>query len=219
MTWKKKDGIPCFADVWWTDYCTVQYAILVLTFFGNSDATSIPRFYDERTKLTIPVHEKQAELAANRLGLGSSGKNKIFVSGHGLWFNKIIDPSSDFILKWTYVFRITCYSALFVDPLYFYVPEITYGQTTSCVRKDMRLAIIVTVFRSIIDLFYAIQIIIKFRTAYINHRSKLGVFGRGHLVTDPKEIAKQYLRSDFTVDLVASLPLPQVIWLLLHWTL
>jgi cyclic nucleotide gated channel, plant len=44
----------------------------------------------------------------------------------------------------------------------------------------------------------------------------LGVFGRGHLVTDPKEIAKQYLRSDFAVDLVASLPLPQVIWLLLH---
>jgi cyclic nucleotide gated channel, plant len=80
----------------------------------------------------------------------------------------------------------------------------------------MRLAIIVTVFRSIIDLFYAIQIIIKFRTAYINHKSKLGVFGRGHLVTDPKEIAKQYLRSDFAVDLVASLPLPQVIWLLLH---
>jgi cyclic nucleotide gated channel, plant len=148
--------------------------------------------------------------------LGSSGKNKIFVSGHGLWFNKIIDPSSDLILKWTYVFRITCYSALFVDPLYFYVPEITYGQTTSCVRKDMRLAIIVTVFRSIIDLFYAIQIIIKFRTAYINPRSTLGVFGRGDLVTDPKEIAKQYLRSDFAVDLVASLPLPQVIWLLLH---
>ncbi|KAF8732946.1 hypothetical protein HU200_015297 [Digitaria exilis] len=52
---------------------------------------------------------------------------------------------------------------------------------------------------------------IKFRTAYINPSSKLGVFGRGDLITDHKEIAKQYLSSDFAVDLVASLPLPQII--------
>ncbi|KAK3128583.1 hypothetical protein QOZ80_6BG0463710 [Eleusine coracana subsp. coracana] len=169
------------------------------------------RFHDERTKPTIPIHQKQAGLAASRLGLGSSERSKIFVAGHDLWFNKIIDPSSDFILKWTYMFRIICFIALFVDPLYFYAPKIIYGQNTSCIGKDRRLAIIVTVFRSITDLFYAIQIIIKFRTAYINPSSTLGVFGRGDLVTDSKEIAKQYLRSDFAVDLVASLPLPQII--------
>nr|BAD19100.1 cyclic nucleotide-gated calmodulin-binding ion channel-like [Oryza sativa Japonica Group]BAD19870.1 cyclic nucleotide-gated calmodulin-binding ion channel-like [Oryza sativa Japonica Group] len=39
------------------------------------------------------------------------------------------------------------------------------------------------------------------------------VFGRGDLITDPKEIAWQYLRSDFVVDAVAALPLPQIlIW-------
>jgi cyclic nucleotide gated channel len=61
-----------------------------------------------------------------------------------------------------------------------------------------------------VDLFYVIQIVIKFMTAYINPSSKLGVFGRGDLVTDPNEIAKKYLRSDFAVDLLASLPVPQV---------
>jgi len=168
------------------------------------------RFRDERAKPTIPIHQKQQGLAASRLGLGSSGENKIFVSGDDFWYNKIIDPSSDFILTWTYVFRVSCFIALFMDPLYFYVPKIFYAPTT-CAGKDRHLTVIVTVFRSIADLFYVLQMIIKFRTAYVNPSSKLGVFGRGDLVTDPKEIAKQYLRSDFIVDLVASLPFPQII--------
>ncbi|OEL18752.1 putative cyclic nucleotide-gated ion channel 17 [Dichanthelium oligosanthes] len=172
------------------------------------------RFHDERAKATIPIHQKQHGLAASRLGLGSSGKNKVFVAEDDLWYKMIIDPSSDFILTWTYIFRVSCFIAMFMDPLYFYVPEIGYrptAPTTPCAGKDRRLAIIVTVFRSIVDLFYVIQMIIKFRTAYINPSSKLGVFGRGDLITDHKEIAKQYLRSDFAVDLVASLPLPQII--------
>ncbi|KAJ1258363.1 hypothetical protein BS78_10G069600 [Paspalum vaginatum] len=169
------------------------------------------RFHDERAKATIPIHQKQHGLAASRLGLGSSGKNKVFVSGSDFWYNKIIDPSSDFILTWTYVFSVSCFVALIMDPLYFYVPEIDYERTIHCYRKDNRLAIIVTIFRSIADLFYVIHMIIKFRTAYINPSSKLGAFGRGDLITDPKEIAKQYLRCDFAVDLMASLPLPQII--------
>nr|CAB3469568.1 unnamed protein product [Digitaria exilis] len=181
----------------------------------RTHAILILRFLDERAKATIPIHQKQHGLAASRLGLGSSGKNKIFVAGDDLWYNKIIDPSSDFILTWTYVFRVSCFIALFMDPLYFYVPEIGYRSTatvtTPCAGKDRRLAIIVTVFRSIVDLFYLTQMMIKFRTAYINPSSKLGVFGRGDLITDHKEIAKQYLSSDFAVDLVASLPLPQII--------
>jgi cyclic nucleotide gated channel len=115
---------------------------------------------------------------------------------------------------WNYVFRIACFVALFMDPLYFYVPRIINEARTQCVGKDRHLATIITVFRSIADLFYIIQIVIKFMTAYINPRSKLGVFGRGDLVTDPDEIAKKYIRSDFAVDLVASLPIPQVTYLM-----
>ncbi|KAG8093765.1 hypothetical protein GUJ93_ZPchr0012g21071 [Zizania palustris] len=169
------------------------------------------RFQDENAKPTIPTHKKQVGLAASKLGLGSSGKNMNSVAGHELWHKKIIDPSSDFILTWNYVFRISCFIALFMDPLYFYVPKIYYGTTNSCTGKDTHLAIIVTVFRSITDLFYVVQILIKFRTAYMNPSSTLGVFGRGDLVTDPEEIAKQYVRTDFVVDLAASLPLPQII--------
>ncbi|EMS45588.1 putative cyclic nucleotide-gated ion channel 17 [Triticum urartu] len=168
------------------------------------------RFREERTKATMPIHQKQAGPAARKLGVGNWGKNRIFVAGQDLPHKRIIDPTSDFILLWNYVFRVSCFVALFMDPLYFYVPKIVYGKT-SCVGKDRHLAIIITVFRSIADLFYVIQIVIKFMTAYINPSSKSGVFGRGELVTDPNEIAKTYLRSDFVVDLVASIPVPQII--------
>ncbi|KAG8059177.1 hypothetical protein GUJ93_ZPchr0002g24461 [Zizania palustris] len=169
------------------------------------------RFYDERAKPTIPTHQKQAGFAASKLGVAGSGKNKIFVAGDELWYKKILDPSSDFILKWNRIFLFSCFVALFIDPLYFYVPKIVYGSPNSCVGTDRHLAIIVTLFRSIADLLYFIHIIIKFRTAYVNPSSTLRVFGRGDLVTDPKEIAWQYLGSDFIVDVVAALPLPQIL--------
>ncbi|KAJ6758733.1 CYCLIC NUCLEOTIDE-GATED ION CHANNEL 15-RELATED-RELATED [Salix koriyanagi] len=41
-------------------------------------------------------------------------------------------------------------------------------------------------------------------------------FGRGELVMDPELIARRYLKSDFFIDLIAALPLPQiVIWFII----
>ena len=163
-------------------------------------------------KLAIPLHQKQAGLAASKLGVGTSKKHRAFVAGDEQWYNKIFDPSSDFILTWHRVFLVSCFAALFIDPLYFYVPKISYGSPNSCVGTDTHLAVIVTLLRSVADLLYVLHIIIKFRTAYINPSATLRVFGRGDLVTNPREIAWKYLRSDFAVDVVAALPLPQVAW-------
>lgn len=78
-------------------------------------------------------------------------------------------------------------------------------------RIDFNLGIVVTFFRSVTDLFYLLHIIMKFRTAFVAPSSR--VFGRGELVMDPWEIAYRYLKSDFLIDLAATLPLPQfVIW-------
>ncbi|KAM3224331.1 hypothetical protein ACQJBY_057616 [Aegilops geniculata] len=168
------------------------------------------RFYDERAKPAIPIQQKQAAFAASKLGVASSGKNKVFVGGDAQQY-KIFDPSSDFILMWNRIFLFSSFLALFIDPLYFYVPKIVYGDTYSCVGTDTHLTIIITFFRSIADLLYVVHIIMKFRTAFVKTSSTLRVFGRGDLVTDPKEIAWKYLRSDFAIDVVAALPLPQII--------
>ncbi|XP_078438682.1 cyclic nucleotide-gated ion channel 17-like [Wolffia australiana] len=130
------------------------------------------------------------------------------------WRNRILDPGSEIMLKWNWAFLAMCLVALFVDPLYFYLPSVDSGEKGTCIRIDRKLSVVITVFRSIADVFYILHIVIKFRTAYVAPSSR--VFGRGELVMDPKLIAERYLRSDFAIDLVAALPLPQiVIWLVI----
>lgn len=106
---------------------------------------------------------------------------------------------------------MSCLLALFIDPLYFYLPGVVEDQDSYCVKTDLNLRIIVTTFRTLADLFYMLHVAIKFRTAYVAPSSR--VFGRGELVMDPKKIARRYIRTDFFIDLIAILPLPQVLYM------
>ncbi|KAF5930985.1 hypothetical protein HYC85_031858 [Camellia sinensis] len=63
-------------------------------------------------------------------------------------------------------------------------------------------------------MFYIIQIYVRFCTAYVAPSSR--VFGRGELVIDYSKIVSRYLRKRFWIDVIAALPLPQVlIWLVI----
>ncbi|XP_021769481.1 probable cyclic nucleotide-gated ion channel 14 [Chenopodium quinoa] len=57
------------------------------------------------------------------------------------------------------------------------------------------------------DLIVMCSIIMKFRTAFEAPCSR--VFKRRRLIENPSDIASMYLRSDFILDLIAALPLPQ----------
>ncbi|WVZ20802.1 hypothetical protein V8G54_008124 [Vigna mungo] len=143
--------------------------------------------------------------------------SKVFPEDHEPWRKRILDPGSEIVLKWNRVFIVSCLVALFVDPLYFYLPSVIENTGSSCVRTDLTLRIVVTFLRTIADLFYLLHLIIKFRTAYVAPSSR--VFGRGELVMDPKKIARRYFRSDFFIDFIATLPLPQmVIWFIIPAT-
>ncbi|CAN1808354.1 Cyclic nucleotide-gated ion channel 17 [Linum perenne] len=132
----------------------------------------------------------------------------------------MLDPGSDIVLRWNRIFLVSCLMALFIDPLYFYLPTIVTrkgDETAYCVDTDHKLRIVVTFFRTVADLFYLLHMVLKFRTAYVAPSSR--VFGRGELVMDPKLIARRYMRSDFFVDLIATLPLPQiVVWFIIPAT-
>lgn len=52
--------------------------------------------------------------------------------------------------------------------------------------------------------------VMKFRTAFVAPSSR--GLGRGELVMDAHTIAMRYLKSDFIIDLAATLPLPQARW-------
>lgn len=136
------------------------------------------------------------------------GKSKVFSEDFEPWSRRILDPGSEIVLQWNRIFIISCLLALFVDPLYFYLPSVGGSKDSWCVKTDLNLRIIVTCLRTVADLFYILHVVIKFRTAYVAPSSR--VFGRGELVMDPKKIARRYMRSDFLIDLIATLPLPQV---------
>ncbi|XP_004501229.1 probable cyclic nucleotide-gated ion channel 14 isoform X3 [Cicer arietinum] len=143
-------------------------------------------------------------------------KFKVFTESHESWKKKILDPGSDIFLKWKRAFLFSCILSLFVDPLFFYLPSVAIStdKNSSCMDTDLNLGIIVTCFRTFADVFYTLNMVIKFRTAYVSPSSR--VFGRGELVTDPGLIARRYLRSEFFLDLLAALPLPQiVIWFIM----
>ncbi|XP_073010438.1 cyclic nucleotide-gated ion channel 17-like [Typha latifolia] len=169
------------------------------------------RFYDERQNLAIPAYQvpKAGGNTASRLGVVSPRKPKLFTEEHEPWRKGILDPGSDLVLKWNRAFLVSCLISLFIDPMYFYLPSIEYGDAVSCIKTDWHLSVGVTVCRSLADLLYVIHIIMKFRTAYVAPTT--GVFGRGELVMDPKKIAWRFLNSDFAIYLAAALPLPQII--------
>ncbi|XP_050271286.1 cyclic nucleotide-gated ion channel 18 [Quercus robur] len=131
-----------------------------------------------------------------------------------LWQYQILDPDSDIVAYWNQIFLVTSLIALFIDPLYFYLPSVS---GPACLSTDTSLSIAVTLFRSITDLFYLLHMIMKFRTAFVAPSSR--VFGRGELVMDAREIAVRYLKSDFIIDLAATLPIPQIIiWIVIPGT-
>ncbi|KAI4344290.1 hypothetical protein L6164_011536 [Bauhinia variegata] len=120
---------------------------------------------------------------------------------------KIFDPQDKFLLSWNKLFVISCFLAVSVDPLFFYLPVI--DEKLACLGIDRKLAIVVTTLRTVVDAFYLIHMALQFRTAYIAPSSR--VFGRGELVINPAQIAKRYLQRYFIIDFLSVLPLPQII--------
>lgn len=184
------------------------------------------RFYKDGGKLhpessTWVNNEKQLPVYKSEpVGSGNGvefGKNKVFSTGNGGgWRDKILDPGSEVFLQWNRIFMFSCLMALFVDPLFFYLPSVVNSGDgkSSCMTTDLNLGITVTCFRTLADLFYLLHVVVKFRTAYVSPKTR--VFGRGELVKDPKKIALRYLKSDFFIDAIATLPLPQiVIWFII----
>lgn len=124
---------------------------------------------------------------------------------------KVFDPQGAFLQQWNKIFVFASIIAVSLDPLFFYIPVI--DDNRKCLDTDNKLKIIACVLRSITDLFYTFHIILQFRTGFIPPSSR--VFGRGEMIQDLSAIAKRYLYSYFIVDILAVLPLPQVIILII----
>lgn len=158
--------------------------------------------------------EKSSSKQSDRT-MKESLKNKVlsrvFSEDYERVKRKILDPRGQIIRRWNRIFLMACLVSLFVDPLFFYLPKVRHD---ICIDIGIPLEVVLTIIRTIADMFYVIQIFIRFRTAYVAPSSR--VFGRGELVIDPSKIASRYFRMGFWIDVIAALPLPQVlIWFII----
>ncbi|XP_059315711.1 cyclic nucleotide-gated ion channel 1-like [Lycium ferocissimum] len=125
---------------------------------------------------------------------------------------KVLDPQERFLQQWNQVLVLVCVLAVSLDPWFFYIPII--DNKKKCLDLDKTSKITVCVLRSITDILYIFHIILQFRIGFIDPSSR--VYGRGELIEeDSSGIAKRYLSSYFIVDIVAVLPLPQIVILII----
>lgn len=173
---------------------------------ANGDGGFKVKYKIDGTPLPEPS-SRMAERDSERTGRSLKAKvlSRVFSEDYERVKKKILDPRGPTIRRWNKIFLIACLISLFVDPLFFYLPVV---QDDVCINIGMTLEVALTVIRSVADVFYMIQIFVRFRTAYVAPSSR--VFGRGELVIDSSKIAERYLRKGFWIDVIAALPLPQV---------
>lgn len=159
------------------------------------------------TQIPEPSTKKSEKEVLGKISTSLKVKvlSRVFSEDYERVKKKILDPRGPAIGRWNKIFLVTCLVSLFVDPLFFYLPVV---RNEVCIDIGVPLEIILTIVRSGADIFYMIQIFVRFRTAYVAPSSC--VFGRGELVIDSSKIAKRYFRQRFWIDLMAALPLPQV---------
>ncbi|KAL4611101.1 hypothetical protein ACB092_08G100100 [Castanea dentata] len=155
--------------------------------------------------MTPKSNSKKATAFTKKRSFKDEILRRVFSEDYEKEKKRIMDPQGKTIKTWNKIFSLSCLFALFLDPLFLLLPVID-GQ--GCVANGMTAQVVLTILRSVTDVFYLIQIIVRFHTAYVAPSSR--VVGRGELVIDPSKIAMRYLRKGFIIDLMASLPLTQV---------
>ncbi|GAV75875.1 cNMP_binding domain-containing protein [Cephalotus follicularis] len=175
----------------------------VVKFKYNIDGTLIPESSNKRAEKEV-TGKTGKSLKAKVL-------SRVFSEDYERVKNKILDPRGAAIRRWNKIFLVACLISLSLDPFFFYLP-VVWNEV--CIDIGIPLEVILTIVRSLADIFYIIQIYTRFHTAYVAPSSR--VFGRGELVIDSSKIAWRYLQQGFWIDLIAALPLPQVlIWIVI----
>ncbi|CAM8981522.1 unnamed protein product [Rhodiola kirilowii] len=123
---------------------------------------------------------------------------------------EILDPQEPFLQKLNVFFVAVCVLGVSFDPLFFYIPLLDHNE--SCLDLDEDMTVVACVLRTFFDALYLLHIICMFHTGFIAPYTR--VFGRGQLVKDRKAIARRYTFYCI-VDVLAILPLPQIVILLI----
>ncbi|KHN21507.1 Putative cyclic nucleotide-gated ion channel 15, partial [Glycine soja] len=176
----------------------------------NGDNGVKIKFHIDGTQIPEPSSNMAQKKVTGKF-LKARMLSRVFSEDYDRVNRRVLDPRGQTIHRWNKIFLVACLASLFVDPLFFYLPVV---RDEVCIDIGITIEVILTLVRSVVDVFYVFQILMKFRTAFVAPSSR--VFGRGELVVGYYKIAFRYLRKGFWLDFVAALPLPQVlIWIVI----
>lgn len=135
-----------------------------------------------------------------------------FSEDYELEKSRILDPRGESISRWRKIFLAASIVSLFVDPMFFHLPIF---REDLCVENGRTLQVILTIIRSVADIFYVIQIFVRFNTGY-DPPSSLVLTRGDQLIIGHSKVALRYIRRGFWIDILAALPLPQVlVWVII----
>lgn len=141
---------------------------------------------------------------------GLKHRPSLMNKGDKAWiFGQVMDPRSDWILRWNKVLLLTYALGAAVDPLFLYVVAI--DSSMKCVYVEFWYAKVVTILRLLHNLVFSIHIYSQLRLAYVSKTSSK--IGRGDLVFDARSIVRNYLHprtGGFIYDIFIVLPLNEV---------
>ncbi|XP_004308820.1 PREDICTED: uncharacterized protein LOC101307163 [Fragaria vesca subsp. vesca] len=193
-----------------------QVAVTVDDLEEIAEVTSLAESSKEMKAASNPDSSLQTNLekpAAMKVEEGSSPK----------WSAKEItdyDSHASLFLKWKKIFLASCVFAVLLDPLFLYIPIINHD--TSCLGVDENLKITALVLRSLTDLFYIMEIALQFYRSE-NCSGLISKFHHRHysLLKFLRKlffpaVATTCRHSYILIDILAILPLPQVLILIFY---
>ncbi|GKV31311.1 hypothetical protein SLEP1_g40012 [Rubroshorea leprosula] len=122
----------------------------------------------------------------------------------------ILNPLGSYCEQWNRLFLLSTVIALSLDPVFFYI--IVVNEDNKCLFLDTKLGITAIVLRSVIDCFYIICIACRLQTDLFAPLLHI----RDNRGRNCWKIVRRYLLSwFFPIDILAVLPLPQVVILLI----
>ncbi|XP_024524890.1 probable cyclic nucleotide-gated ion channel 20, chloroplastic isoform X1 [Selaginella moellendorffii] len=149
---------------------------------------------------------------------------KLWLVLREIWYHLsrgVINPHTKFVQRWNKFFVLSCLTSVFLDPLFFFL--LAVKQYQKCIYIDQKASTVLLILRSITDTIYLMHILLQFRLAYVapsvhkierpERRFLSGrevSFATRDLVDNPRKIAWKYLTGWFLLDLLSTLPLPQI---------
>lgn len=184
--------------------CLINYLLLISLLCWNNISIGYKRLIF--CSIKVVVHKNMQVSQSNSRNFNANRSSPVKVRTK---MKKILDPWGPYVPMWNTIFLMSSVIAVSIDPLLLYIPVI--DEDKKCLGTDINLKIIAPLLRCVSDLSYLVHIISKIRTT-LSQRN--GLMNNSYW-----EAARRICWPSILLDVIAIVPLPQVLHIYKVWHL